>query len=388
MNTTPSASSIKFCPSCGTELGSNARFCGQCGVNIMQFRRTAPVTTGTKVAVAVTGALFFAAVWMAQDNLVGKVPVEQFKGEKKAAQTAATEDAPLDADLQALKQAAEKNPRDKKGWFDYAQALGERLSMKDAPRNLIFEAIGALRQVLDIDPQDKDALLTMAEISFQQQAFAKSAEFYEKYLALAPEDIDMRARYASSLSFVGKFDQALTELNRVLTVKPDHFHGLAYSAVTYAEMGNKEKAREVGTKALSLAPSEEAKKRFENFLASLDRKQPKEPEHTHDHEGHDHEHAAPAAAAASGELNGAAAAVTEYIRSNPVAGKKFVGATMDSPETLRISLDNFPMSQMPPFVKDKFTSAIRERAFASGSPLATVILYDSTAQQELERLTR
>ena len=79
---------------------------------------------------------------------------------------------------------------------------------------------------------------------------------------IVPEDIDMRARYASSLSFTGKFDDSLKELGRVLSVKPDHFQALAYSAVTYAEMGDKAKSKAVGTQALAAAPNAEAKERL------------------------------------------------------------------------------------------------------------------------------
>ena len=369
---------MKFCPSCGSALSAGARFCPQCGTNIAQFRHRTPISVGAKATIAGTGLALFAALWFSQQALVGTPPSEKFKGEQKTAgrEESPAEDAPLAPELVKLKEEAEKNPRDKKGWFNYAQALGERLSMKGAPQNLIFEAIGALRQILDIDPNDKDALLTMAEISFQQQAFAKSAEFYEKYLVLVPEDIDIRARYASSLSFVGKFDQSLAELGKVLSVKPDHFHALAYSAVTYAEMGNKQKAREVGEKALQSAPSDEAKKRFQNFLNSLDRKESAPTEST-----------AAKSAGAQTELEGIPGEVVALVKNNPVAGKKFTGASLSAPDTLRIDLDNFPMSQMPPFVKQKFTGAIREKAFGPASPLKVVILYDSSTQSELERLT-
>lgn len=381
METSPSTpSEIKFCPRCGTGLNAGARFCAQCGNNLARYLHRTPLSPKSRVIIMVTGLIVFGALWFSQEALVGKPPTAPFEGEKRAKgeqhqhtePSAATEDAPLDPELKKLREIAEKTPKEKKGWFDYAQALGERLSAKDAPRNLIFEAIGALRQILDIDPNDKDALLTMAEISFQQQAFAKSAEFYEKYLAQVPEDIDIRARYASSLSFVGKFDQALGELNRVLVVKPDHFHALAYSAVTYAEMGNKTKAKEIGTKALQGAPNQEARERFQNFLTSLDKQGSAAPQKI---------------TAADSDIGGAAGEVIASIKNNPVAGKKFVNATLLAPDTLRIDLDNFPISQMPPFVKQKFTGAIREKAFGPTSPLKVVILFDTSTQSELERLS-
>ncbi len=369
MNSSPI---LQFCPRCGTKLSEAARFCAQCGTNLTEYggRAARPPLTPRAIASISGGALaIFLVAWFSQSALVGTPPTEKFA--KRGTETAPSVD--LDAELKRLKQAAEQNPKEKKGWSEYAQALAERLMSKDAPRELVFEAIGVLRQILDIDPNDKEALLAMAEISFQQQAFQKSAEFYQKYLTLVPEDIDVRARYASSLSFVGKFDESLTELNRVLTVKPDHFHALAYSAVTYAEMSNRAKAREIGEKALLHAPNQEAKDRFAAFLGSLD----KSASATN----------APTAEGTSVAFDPITETVVDYIKNNPVAGKKFLDASLHS-GTLTINLDNFPMAQMPPFIKQKFVSAIRERAFPQGGPLSAVVLYDKTNAQELERMTR
>jgi tetratricopeptide (TPR) repeat protein len=364
--------SFKFCPRCGTSLSDNARFCAQCGCNIAEFKPRTPLSARALTIIGATSVVLFTVAWYSQAALTGTAPTEKFKGADSSPQAAAE----LDAELKRLKEVAEKTPKEKAGWVAYAQALGMRLSEKGAPRELVFEAIGALRQILDIDPNDKDALLTMAEISFQQQAFAKSAEFYEKYLSLVPEDIDIRARYASSLSFVGKFDESLKELERVLTVKPTHFHALAYSAVTYAEMGNRAKAKEVGARALKSAPNEEAKARFSDFLESLDKPESDAPK------GDSHQHAAP-----SKEFDGVTQAVVDHVKGNPVAGKKFVDAKLSSPDTLVISLDNFPMSAMPPFVKQKFVNGIKEKAFVVSSPLKKVVIFDSSTQAEIETIT-
>jgi len=377
MSTASTETSINFCPACGNALQVNARFCSQCGKDITAFTARPPLNTKALTGVACIGLSIFLIAWYVQEPLVGKAPTEHFKGETKQP----TNDEPLAPELQALKDAALKNPKDKAGWISYAQALGERLSIKDPPQGLIFEAITALRQILDIDPKDKDALLTMAEISFQQQAFAKSAEFYQKYLEIIPEDIDIRARYASSLSFTGKFDESLKELGRVLTVKPDHFQALAYSAVTYAEMGDKEKSKAVGAQALAAAPNAEAKERFTKFLTSLDKESSPQ-------RGNVTPPESKLASNSNANFEPAIQLVVDQVKNNPVAGKKFVDAKLNSPDSLTISLDNFPVSQMPPFVKDKFLGGIREKAFSGSSPLKSVILFDSASQQTLETLTR
>ena len=95
----------------------------------------------------------------------------------------------------------------------------EHVEMYDTGRKVtvrisetVLEAIDALRAILRIDAKDRYALVNLADISFQQQIFNKSVEYYEKYLALAPEDSNARARYGSSLSFLGKHDQAVASI--------------------------------------------------------------------------------------------------------------------------------------------------------------------------------
>ncbi|MES2663841.1 MAG: hypothetical protein V4629_11130 [Pseudomonadota bacterium] len=86
------------------------------------------------------------------------------------------------------------------------------------------------------------------------------------------------------------------------------------------------------------------------------------------------------------DFEGAALDVIDSIKNNAIAGKKFVSAVLETPETLVITFDNFPMSQMPPFVKEKFTSGISERAFTKDSKLKTVVLFDQGTQAQLERI--
>ena len=54
-----------------------------------------------------------------------------------------------------------------------------------------------------IDPQ---ALVTMADISFNQQVFVKAVDFYRRYLDTTPDDHDARARLGSALTFWKRLD--------------------------------------------------------------------------------------------------------------------------------------------------------------------------------------
>ena len=225
--------------------------------------------TFTKKSIILFLLLIFVAFtvpWSLQLSLSGKAPSEKFS------QTPLMQpiEEELPPELSALKEAAKANPGDLEKWRAFSSALYNKLqSDEDAPPNLLLELIQALQNVLSLDPKDAQSLLLMADTSFSQRIFNKAAEFYRRYLEVKPDDNHVRAVYASSLTFLGKTDEAIFELQNILKEDPSNFQATAYLAITYAELGDIEKARETGKKSIELGPSEEAKQRMNSFLDSL-----------------------------------------------------------------------------------------------------------------------
>jgi tetratricopeptide (TPR) repeat protein len=241
--------------------------------------------------------------------------------------------------------------------------------------------------VLKLKPDDANALIAMADISFNQQVFNKAADYYARYLGVQPNDNDARARYASALSFSGKFDDAIKELKGVLKKDPKNFHASAYLAITYAQMGKQPEAITAGEQALTLAPNEEARARFTNFLDEV--KRPTKPAA----QGEPAPDAAnvrgnttaalsqgAAAASASG---GAAEALANVVRANSVAGPKFVEAKDQGQGVIALYFREFPMEGMPPFVKDKFVNGIKLKAMDLN--VSTLLFIDKDSGAEMVR---
>jgi tetratricopeptide (TPR) repeat protein len=249
--------------------------------------------------------------------------------------------------------------------------LADRLrGNPEASGELVFEAIDLLSRILHHEPNDPTALVTMADLSFDQRAFSKALSFYERYLKVSPDDLGARARYASTLTFLGRYDDSVSELKGVLRSDPKNFPALAYLAITYAQKGDLQEARKSASIALSLAPSEEAKARFSGFVASLG-----EP--------------------GRGELNkqpeGAQTGVAGFIqsiKSNPVAGDKFRSYEGPSDGVLRLKFVDFPMAQMPPFAKQKFFDRLREGLKTNAvSGLSALEFVDADSGVLLDRLS-
>ncbi len=370
---------VHFCNSCGATVPDQARFCQQCGINLTQGftapSRKALTSKQLSILVAFTAAVWGIA-WATQGYLAGEKPEKVFQQASSSSTSAkpgasghgansGESVAAKDPMLAKLKAAAEANPQDKEAWRSFAAGLIDQLRATENPSSdLIFETIDALREILKLDPADTGALVGIADISFDMQAFAKAAEFYEKYLAQQPQDHAVRARYASSLSFSGKSDDALKELNSVLNADPKNFQATAYMAVTYAQMGNKDKAKEVGNKALELAPSPEARARFSDFMKSVDEKT-----------------AAIAPPANASPVD----AVVAHIKQNPVAGPKFARHELQD-GVLKLYFTNFPMSQMPPFVREKFTNEVKDKVLESKAPVSKILFLDADTKEELHAI--
>lgn len=349
------------CTSCKSTLPQGARFCAQCGKKL-----TATLNWQSKALICCLAViLWFVADTMA-GNLAGPKPTQDLT--QHAQEVVEDYDDPV---LQRLRDNTKTAPNSIEAWQALSFALQEKISASEKPAPaLIFEAIDALGQQLRLNPQDKQAMRLMADLSFEQQAFTKAVEYYSKYMQLAPEDLDTRAKYASSLAFVGRFEEALSELKQVLSKQPQHFHALAYMAITYAQMGDQDQALSYGRQALGSAPSPEAKQRFQAFLDTLQ--------------------AQPSAAAGRRGNLPTEQQIVDLVSKNPVAGSKFVRSELASNGTLKLYFNEFPMQAMPPFAKDKFLGPIKnilQQARADKNAKLTAVQFvDQANMQVMEEL--
>ena len=148
----------------------------------------------------------------------------------------------------------------------------------------------------------------LADIYFNNKSFKDSMKHYQRYLKLKPEDHQARGRYASALTFLSRFDEAVSELKSVIKKDPHNFHAYAYLSITYSQMKKMKEAHKAGNKALELAPSEEARNRFASYLVSIGgapKDTNKKPEPVEE---------MPQVIAARVIIN--------HVRSNPIAGPK------------------------------------------------------------------
>jgi tetratricopeptide (TPR) repeat protein len=322
----------------------------------------------------VVGLLVWAASYFGSDLLQGiegrKRPTVSFAEHQRASglpEPLAVGELPVSQDGDSPRSTV--SPEEKQALKAKAHslltAIGQAATSEEKS-DLLLEALDVLRQVLEIDPKDSDSLLVLADISFEQRLFQKAVQYFEAYVGVRPDDLAARARYASSLSFVGQTERSIQELNDLLVVDPKNFQGLAFLAIAYAQKGERTTARIIGEKALAVAPHQEARDRLQAFLNKLDQEDVK---------------AQPSAQQPQQkEMAGLAQSFVDALKSNPVAGSKFVDGGV-SEDTLVLRFRDFPMQAMPPFAREKFLATLRNLPDAPA--VSNVLFIDAETNQLL-----
>jgi tetratricopeptide (TPR) repeat protein len=336
-----------LCRKCGSQSESNARFCPTCG------RRLVAIGKGQYAGAIGLAVVIGWAGWGLQDGIQASRPRPKSHPVTQARSTESSlKESPQ---LVAMREDVRKFPDDLQKLKMFAGMLGDQLRSKpDAPSGLVFEAIEVFGRILEKEPRDPLALVLMADLSFDQKAFTKALDFYNRYLEVAPDDLGARARYASTLTFLGRYDDSATELEKVLKIEPNNFPAKAYLAITFAQKGDVQRAKLIGAEALALAPSEEARARFSSFVGSLD-----SASSNVDVVG------TPTENKGASSLRGSQGFITA-LRANPVAGPKFVRLSEVDSSTITLFFKEFPMNKMPPFAKQKFFQGLKRALAENG----------------------
>jgi tetratricopeptide (TPR) repeat protein len=365
--------SITACGSCGAGTSEQMKFCPGCGRRLLK-RTKGFVISGLASALVLFGVAFGLQI-LAREGRVKPAAHPVGAAEERAEASTVTESP----QLAAMRREVERSPEDLTKLKVFAGMLGDVLrSNPEASPQLVFEAIDVFGRILQKEPNDPAALVMMADVSFDQKAFTKALDFYERYLALQPDDLGARSRYASTLTFLGRYDDSVAELGKVLAREPENFPAMAYLAITYAQKGEILKAKAIGTDALRVAPSEDARARFSSFVSSLDPS-------TAGAQSQQAPSAQPAAAPV--DASPAVSSFIKVVASNPVAGPKFAGYAQPAESTLQLKFNNFPMAQMPPFAKQKFFTGLKEALAQSNlSQIEQLEFVDAGSGEVMERL--
>jgi tetratricopeptide (TPR) repeat protein len=289
----------------------------------------------------------------------------------------------VNQEIMAAQAAALEAPESVEAWSSLVTLVQKQIvSEPQSAEPYLSLLVEAMTNLHKLQPENTETIISLADLHFQFRDFEKSEGYYKTALKSRPEDPAILARLASTLSFMQRYDEAIALLQSVLKKEPAHFQARAYLAIALSQKGDFAAAQKEGEMALEHAPSEEAFKRFSGFLEKLQRSASQQNENSNNST------TPPDQAAQSATIDQAAqsSTLTDYLKSNPVAGPK-ITAIENADGKLRVLLKNFPMSKMPAFAKEKFFNGIRAEHKRLQSSVIEIEFVDEGSNRQMELLS-
>lgn len=336
-----------FCTHCGASLLPDARFCTACGraaggggrptLRGPGLERWAPL-----LVVAVVVGLGGLAIGVGSRN-ANPPNVPPPRNQPAAPNAAMPADHPPIEVPEDVRQviakmatAAKEKPDDLDVWkqLGFVQYRAGQVDPK-----YLTDATASYQHVLERAPGDLDALRALGNIAYDRNHPEQAMDFYQRYLAIKPDDLGIQTDLATMQLATRQVDAALAAYQAVLRADPNYFQAQFNLAIAYRSKGDDALALAALRRAREIAADDETRQRVDQLLAHISG-----------------EKAAASAPGAEATLHSAVEAV---FRSHPIAGSRIDRIDWQGDQAARVVLRGFPMAGMPPPVRDKFVERIR-----------------------------
>jgi len=120
----------------------------------------------------------------------------------------------------------------------------------------VMEAIQRLRERVDANPNDADAVLELANANFQIQRWDRAIELYERYVKLRPGTPDILSDMGVTQRELGRFDKALDLFRQAQKIDPAHWQSVYNEVVVLAfDLHQYDRAGEALARLRKMQPS-------------------------------------------------------------------------------------------------------------------------------------
>lgn len=283
--------------------------------------------------------------------------------------------------LEDLVAKANATPQDLKAWKTLAGAQARAARLDSSYRSA---ALASYRHVLELEPEDVEALQGVGNIYYDFEEFDKAIDYYQRYLSLKPDDANVRTDLGTMYLYSNNVDRAIDEYQAVLAKHPEFFQAYFNLGVAYQEKGDPEKSREFLLKAKSMATDKTVQERIDQVLTQFSggamATAPSTPT------------TPPTAPPVTPSLSPLQQAVEKLFRAHEIMGPRISRIEWTGAVSARVLFQNFPMSAMPPEVRDRFLGKLRAQineaktANQVNEPM-TIELIDADTNQNMATLS-
>lgn len=375
---------MRFCPGCGAPLLAGAKFCIECGRQLgepssqqaagsRQQQKAAgalPEKTGvqlTNTFIAVFVGITLIGLAAAAFILLRPIQVPPPPQTGASTPPAGGEQAgansgqlpaghpkielPTEARtfIDKTEQEAKSKPKDVGAWVKLGTVAMRAALFDHAYYDKAAKAFG---HVLELDPDNLDALRGIGDLDYDQQKYDEATAAYEHYLKKKPDDPEVRTDLGTMYLYTGNADQAIVQYKKAIALKPDFYQSYFNLGIAYGETGDKPDAAIALTKAIALAPDDERRQEAKNALTKYTGMAGDQGEKMASTVANQ---SAPAASSAGTFQS----SLENTIRGLPVAGSKVSAIQWPEKNKAMVLMANFPMDQMPAMAKNKFMNDLK-----------------------------
>jgi cytochrome c-type biogenesis protein CcmH/NrfG len=130
------------------------------------------------------------------------------------------------------------------------------------------QSVAPLLDAVNRNPADYDALVRLGDLYYDGQQFPNAIQYYERALAIHPENPDVRTDLGTAYWYTGNADKALAEMETSLKYEPGHPQTLFNLGwIKWQGKADAKGAVEAWQKLLKANPDYPQKQQVEQYIA-------------------------------------------------------------------------------------------------------------------------
>jgi cytochrome c-type biogenesis protein CcmH/NrfG len=147
------------------------------------------------------------------------------------------------------------------------QGSGQQQPAAEAQAALA-QAVAPFLNAVSNDPNDFDSLVKLADLYYDGQQYPSAIQYYERAVAIHPENPDVRTDMATAYWYTGNADKALKELETSLKSRPGHPQSLFNLGwIKWQGKADAKGAVEAWEQLLKANPAYPQKEQVERYIA-------------------------------------------------------------------------------------------------------------------------